>query len=247
MSNGQNTADSPDLEALFDSIVEANAVAAVPEEKNEQPKLGEHEADNCPAEKVINEIGHMTRALHDSLRELGYDKMLENVAQGIPDTKDRLAYVAAMTEQAAERALNATEVARPIQEKLGRAASELSDKWQKLLDQQLGVDEFRQLVMQTCDYLREVPIQTNATNAQLTEIMMAQDFQDLTGQVIKKVTDVAQTMEQQLLKLLLDNVPVEKRAEAGGLLNGPVFNAAGRTDVVTNQQQVDDLLESLGF
>jgi chemotaxis protein CheZ len=92
-----------------------------------------------------------------------------------------------------------------------------------------------------------VPDQTRATNAQLTEIMLAQDFQDLTGQVIKKITDVVHKLESQLLKLLVDNASPEKMHVAGDMLNGPVVNGHLRDDVVTNQQQVDDLLESLGF
>jgi len=80
------------------------------------------------------------------------------------------------------------------------------------------------------------------------EIMMAQDFQDLTGQVIKKVIDLAQQVESQLLQLLIESTPAEKRTEVNaGLLNGPVVNALGRNDIVTNQQQVDDLLDRMGF
>jgi len=102
--------------------------------------------------------------------------------------------------------------------------------------------------MQTQAFLHEVPRQTKATNSHLMEIMMAQDFQDLTGQVIKKIIEVTKNMEQQLVSLLLENAPASVKAEFdAGLLNGPVINAAGRTDVVTNQDQVDDLLESLGF
>jgi chemotaxis protein CheZ len=102
--------------------------------------------------------------------------------------------------------------------------------------------------MQTQAFLHEVPKQTKATNAHLMDIMMAQDFQDLTGQVIKKIIEVTKNMEQQLVALLLENAPPSVKAEFdAGLLNGPVINAAGRTDVVTNQDQVDDLLESLGF
>jgi chemotaxis protein CheZ len=102
--------------------------------------------------------------------------------------------------------------------------------------------------MQTQSFLNDVPNQTKATNAHLMEIMMAQDFQDLTGQVIKKIIEVTKTMEQQLVTLLLESAPPEVKAEFDtGLLNGPVINAAGRSDVVTSQDQVDDLLESLGF
>jgi len=110
------------------------------------------------------------------------------------------------------------------------------------------VMQFKELVMQTQAFLHEVPRQTKATNSHLMEIMMAQDFQDLTGQVIKKIIEVTKNMEQQLVALLLENAPAAVKAEFdAGLLNGPVVNAAGRTDVVTNQDQVDELLDSLGF
>ena len=83
---------------------------------------------------------------------------------------------------------------------------------------------------------------------QALEIIMAQDFQDLTGQVIKKVVEMVQGLETQLLGLLLEAMPEQRKAEAPeGLLNGPVISSAGRGDVVTSQAQVDDLLESLGF
>jgi len=231
-----SAADSPDLEALFDSIVQANAAPAAPAA----------EAANDAAD-VITRVGHMTRALHDSLRALGFDKKLESAAAAVPDARDRLAYVATMTEQAASRALNATEIARPIQDKLVHDAGDLAARWDELFAAPPGVDAFKALVANTREFLRAVPAQAQATNAQLTEIMLAQEFQDLTGQVIKKVADVTRELENQLLQLLVENAAPERREEASGLLNGPVVNAAGRGDFVANQEQVDHLLESLGF
>jgi chemotaxis protein CheZ len=117
-----------------------------------------------------------------------------------------------------------------------------------LFDKQMSVDEFKTLVDATRTYLDEVPKQTRLTNGHLLEIMMAQDFQDLTGQVIKKITELAQNMEQQLVHLLMDMAPADKRSQIDtGLLNGPVINPATSGDVVTSQDQVDDLLGSLGF
>jgi chemotaxis protein CheZ len=247
-NTSQNQGDSEDLEALFDSIVMASqgAVEAAPEPAK-VATISAMEEDGC-SESVFSSLGHMTRNLHNTLRELGYDKTIETAAAAIPDTRDRLNYIAAMTEKAAERALSATEVAQPLQEKLEAGATGLTAKWDRMFAKQLSVDEFKQLVTDTRTYLGEVPGHTKATNAQLMEIMMAQDFQDLTGQVIKKVIDLAQQVERQLLQLLIESTPPEKRNEiSDGLLNGPVVNASGRTDVVTNQQQVDDLLDSLGF
>ncbi|MHB1291730.1 MAG: protein phosphatase CheZ [Sulfuricella sp.] len=243
--------DSDDLEALFDSIVMASSTQpAAPET---QPDTSAPTASDDPEaetddESLFTQIGHLTRKLHDTLRELGYDKKLAETVDSIPDTRERLAYIAAMTQQAAERALTATEVAQPIQEKIEAGALGLSTKWQRLFDNQLSLDEFKQLAEETHGYLKEVPRLTKATNAQLMEIMMAQDFQDLTGQVIKKVTNMAHQMERDMLQLLLATTPAEKKSEMdSSLLNGPVINAKGRTDVVTSQVQVDDLLESLGF
>ncbi|OYY94315.1 MAG: protein phosphatase CheZ [Hydrogenophilales bacterium 28-61-23] len=257
--------DSPDLEALFDSI--ASPPAPEPEkpapkaEHGDTPELenlfdsisiainqDESEANaECP-ERMFSQLGQMTRGLHNMLRELGYDKALENVANAMPDNRDRLNYIAAMTAQAAERTLTAAETAQPLQTRLGGTAKDLSGKWDRLFDKQLGVAEFKDLVRDTRTYLTDVPRQAEATNAQLMEIIMAQDFQDLTGQVIKKVLEAAQNLEAQLLALLIEATPEDKRqAVDPGLLNGPVINASGRSDVVTSQEQVDDLLESLGF
>ena len=256
--------DSQELEALFDSIAYTAAAkpAAVKSETADTPELeslfdgialavsreaSESEEGSCP-ERIFAQLGQMTRGLHNLLRELGYDKALGEMAQDLPNTRDRLNYIAAMTAQAAERALNAAEIAQPIQERLGGTARGLSAEWDQLFNKQLGVDEFKNLVGNTRSYLSEVPALAEATNAQLMEIIMAQDFQDLTGQVIKRVLEAAQNLETQLLALLIETTPEGVRQSVDpGLLNGPVINAAGRTDVVTSQEQVDDLLESLGF
>lgn len=234
------TNDSEDLEALFDSIVSDNKS----EPKKARPATkakGKSDED-----VVFNEIGQLTRSLHDSLRELGFDKKLQKAASDIPDARDRLNYIATMTQAAAERVLNATEATQPIVDKMEAGAKTLAGEWQKLFDNKLDVDEFKQLATQTHAYFLELPRQTRQTSANLTEIMMAQDFQDLTGQVIKKVMDVTQSLEAQLLTLLVHHAPASVKVDQS-LLNGPVINASGRTDVVTSQAQVDDLLESLGF
>jgi chemotaxis protein CheZ len=237
------TGDSAELEALFDSVAGQVAVAAKPAAQAAAADAAPHSGDN-----VFQRIGHMTRQLHDTLHQLGYDRALEEAAKAIPDARQRLAYVAQMTEQAASRVLNATDVAKPIQERLQIQAAALSGRWDRLFGGDLSVDEFKALAADTRAWLGEVPKQTAATNDQLMEIMMAQDFQDLTGQVIKKIVDLAQKMETELLQVLIEAMPEEVRAHASeGLMNGPAMNAAGRTDVVSSQEQVDDLLESLGF
>jgi chemotaxis protein CheZ len=234
------TGDSDDLQALFDSVVQAQAPSPAP--------VVSVAAEGGPQDEVVfNRLGHLARQLHDSLRGLGVDKLLADTADQIPDARQRLAYIAQMTEQAASKVLNAADIAKPIQEELMARSTAMSQRWDRMFANQLSVDEFKLLAADTRTYFAEAPPKLKISNDQLMAIIMAQDFQDLTGQVIKKVVDVVQGMETQLLSVLIEAMPEERKAAAPeGLLNGPVINAAGK-DVVTNQAQVDDLLESLGF
>lgn len=199
-------------------------------------------------DEMLARVGHMTRMLHENLRGLGFDKLIAKAAHDIPDARDRLDYVARMTEQAAQRVLTATETASPLQERIESGAAGLMSGWQALLDGPLADQEARALAERTLAYLDASREDARATRQHLLDIMMAQDFQDLTGQVIKRVTELAHGIEQQLLQLLIDYAPPEVRREASpGLLNGPQIKPEGNTDVVSSQSQVDDLLDSLGF
>ncbi len=198
-------------------------------------------------EEVLSRIGHMTRALHESLRGLGLDKLIEKAASDIPDARDRLDYVARLSEQAAKKVLDATDAAGPLQDAIETRAAELSDGWQALLDQGASEAEWRAMAQRTIASLNESAAGAAATRGELMNIMMAQDFQDLTGQVIGRITGIAQNLEKQLVQVLIDFAPSEiKRELDNGLLNGPQIKPTG-TEVVANQGQVDDLLDSLGF
>lgn len=204
--------------------------------------------EGCESDDMLARVGQITRTLHDSLRELGFDKVLEKATLDIPDVRDRLNYVARMTEQAAQRVLNATDTAIPLQERIDAGADEILNGWQATLKAPFSEANYRDMATLTMQCLADMRTDTSATKQQLLDIMMAQDFQDLTGQVIRKVTDLAHNLEQQLVQLLIDYAPAEVKRESGsGLLNGPQINPANKSDVVADQSQVDDLLDSLGF
>ncbi|TFW29305.1 protein phosphatase CheZ [Massilia horti] len=210
--------------------------------------MGEPTAPASGHDEVLGRIGHLTRALHDSLRGLGLDKLIEKAASDIPDARDRLDYVARLSEQAAKRVLDATDAANPLQDGIDAAAGELAGQWQALLDGQGGPDAWRALAQRTVGALGQSREAASATKGHLMDIMLAQDFQDLTGQVIGRITGIAQNLEQQLVQVLVDFAPAEIRREFdNGLLNGPQIKPEGNSEVVANQGQVDDLLDSLGF
>lgn len=210
--------------------------------------MGQHEVDQTQHDELLSRVGQMTRLLHDSLRGLGLDKLLERAAEDIPDARDRLDYVAKMSERAAQRVLNATDAAIPLQESIDDQGRSLAAKLGTLAETDVGIDQYRVEVANALSYLQMASAHSRETKEHLIEIMMAQDFQDLTGQVIKKVTELAQHLEQQLVQLLIEYSPDQiKRPVQDGLINGPQVNPDGKSDVVANQGQVDDLLDSLGF
>jgi chemotaxis protein CheZ len=238
----------PEVERLPASTLStALTASAAPTDPgaSEHPEIS---GDHVIQEEVLARVGQMTRMLHDNLRGLGFDKLIAKAAHDIPDARDRLDYVAKMTEQAASRVLNATETASPLQEKIEAGATGMSQEWTTLMQGPFSEAECRALAARTVSFLDTTRGEASMTRQQLLDIMMAQDFQDLTGQVIKRVTELAHGIEQQLVQLLVDYAPPDIRKEAGqGLMNGPQIHPAGNTDVVSNQGQVDDLLDSLGF
>jgi chemotaxis protein CheZ len=216
------------------------------------------------SDRILARIGQLTRTLRDSMRELGIDKHVERAAEAVPDARDRLKYIANMTEQAAEKVLSSIEVAKPLQEQLQQDAAVLDARWEQWYAAPIEREEVRALMNDTRTFLHGVPEVTTATNQQLLEIMLAQDFQDLTGQVIKKITEVVYLIEQQLLGVLIENIALERREQFAAtaaalaaepsstgspenLLNGPQINPEGKADVMQDQGEVDDLLASLGF
>jgi chemotaxis protein CheZ len=197
------------------------------------PPAGFEPAADAP--QFYQRVGEITRQLHDALRELGYDKDIESSLGRLPDARARLSFIARLTGEAAEKVLNTVDAAQARQAQLVEQAD--------AIEAMLAAG--RPCAGALKAFTGAVRENAAATGAQLTDIMLAQDFHDLTGQTVRKVVDVAATLEESLLKLLLEASP--PGTVARGPLDGPVADAAGRTDVVVNQAQVDDLLDSLGF
>jgi chemotaxis protein CheZ len=191
--------------------------------------------------EVFQRIGSLTRRLHDALQQLGYDKQIESSLGTLPDARTRLSFIARLTGEAAEKVLNTVDAAQSQQDALVAESHRVEDLLKK--DPVAAVAKGDVL-----HFIEHVRSNARVTGSQLSDIMLAQDFHDLTGQTIRKVVEIATTLEDSLVKLLLETTPPEQRPTVeAGFLNGPVADSTGRTDVVADQAQVDDLLESLGF
>lgn len=202
------------------------------------------------ADQVFEQIGRMTRDLHNSLAALGHDKSIAKTASSIPDARERLAYVMTLTEQAASKVLNAVDLITPVQEQARSEARALAEAWDRAATTKPDSADYQATVQRTRDFLQQVDQGVDVTKVQLMEIVMTQEFQDLTGQVIKKIADLAQEMETQLLSLLAATAQPGSSPEGtkGGLLNGPAMESGKLSkQAVTSQEEADKFLESLGF
>ena len=191
--------------------------------------------------EVFQQIGSLTRQLHDTLEQLGVMPKLQLATAGLPDARSRLAYIACKTADAATKVLNSVDRAKADHAFISAATREIA--------QRIVADPVKAVASgAVMNFVEDVEIRTGSIDGHLTDIMLAQDFHDLTGQVVAKVIGLATDLEDSLLKLLVSLVPEDRRVMAErGALDGPVVSARGGSDVVTDQREVDDLLASLGF
>ena len=213
--------------------------------------------------EVHLKIGQLTRQLHDSLRELGYAERLRGSMDALPDAQSRLSYIARLTGDAAEKVLGIVDLAKDEQTDIAAQTQQMRESL--VADPVAAVSKGKVM-----NFLEAVDAANARTDQHLTEIMMAQDFHDLTGQVIAKVVSLTSSLEQQLVDLLLQTAPansapaaaavfaasaapvaepvaVEMTEEGHPALQGPVVDPENTPNVVTSQSEVDDLLASLGF
>lgn len=203
---------------------------------------------------LFSEIGKLTRQLHEALSGFQLDGKITGLAAlDIPDAKERLTYVIETTENAANTTMDMVESCIPMAENIQTNADQLLQDWGRLKRRELNAGEFRELATRMEDFLGNVSGDSKNLHSSLTEVLMAQGYQDLTGQVIRKVITMVQDVEESLVELIkmfgsIENYQEaqksEKQIEKG--VEGPIIDKT-REDVLTNQDDVDDLLSSLGF
>lgn len=214
--------------------------------------------------ELFAEVGKLTRQLHDSLKNFELDDKLSSLTQeSLPDAKQRLNYVMEMTEQAANKTMDAIEASLPLADKLNNEINNLKPSWDRLMSRDLKLGEFKTLCRELDDFIQGTQKDTQQLHSLMTQVLMAQDYQDLTGQVIRRVIELVREVEDSLIYMLtVFGSPVEtskevnekntivaevSSTELGQVAEGPIIDAAERDDVVSGQDEVDDLLSSLGF
>lgn len=219
-----------------------------------------NELSDVRDQSLYQEVGRLTRTLHEAIRNFQIDPRSQEqkeVLSVMTDASDRLAYVVQMTGQAANRTMDLVEESMPIAHAVRDEASSLREEWQRLGRREMQASEFRELYGRIDAFFLSVTKDADTIYNSLSEILLAQDFQDLTGQVIQRVTALVKEVEEQMLSLVVmashvDQLTgtvhqLEGQEVSAELGVGPQINAEEREDVVSGQNDVDDLLSSLGF
>ncbi|WP_160054637.1 protein phosphatase CheZ [Shewanella litoralis] len=203
--------------------------------------------------ELFEEVGKLTRQLHSALKDFQVVNRLSELAKTeIPDAKERLNYVIDMTEQAANKTMDAVEECLPLADTIISNIQSVTPMWDKLMRRDIELGEFKSLCHDVQQFMSNSEHDSNRLRELLNQILMAQDFQDLTGQMIRRVIELVREVENNLVSMLTvfgehttESLPAIKdnKIEA----EGPIMNAELREDVVTGQDEVDDLLSSLGF
>lgn len=210
------------------------------------------------AKELVDQVGQLTRQLHNSLQEFRNDPRLPELTESeIPDARERLSYVIDLTDKAANRTMDAVEASLPIADRLSENINRMMPGWRELMERQLELNKFKDLCFELDDFLVNSEQDADQLRNLLTEILMAQDYQDLTGQMIRRVINLVQEVEAKLVAILTvfgrlpgmeDVKPAPTTAPVADITaEGPIMNKEHRDDVVSDQDGVDDLLSSLGF
>lgn len=234
-----NTNDTDELQELFDSIAASDPDVDL--------KVIAKDTKYASPEEVYQKLGKLTRHINSVMKDFG-KAPLEEALSALPDARTRLTYVTTLTAGAAEKVLNAVDSLQSIEDKTSTKIKNLESKFDDLFEGKMDVSEFRDTFYDTYKFIQEYHNTNVSINNILTEVLLSQDFHDLAGQVISRIIGTTSELEQELLKLLLDVTPVEKKELIDtDWLSGPPITKEGRDDICHDQSQVDDLLTSLGF
>lgn len=205
-------------------------------------------------EDLFIEIGKLTRRLHEALTSFHLDSRITDIAASeIPNAKDRLNYVIERTEEAANKTMDKVEHCNQLADVIAKDSQDLLKEWQKLYRRELSPGDFRKLCKRIESHLEKNKNSADELNSELSGVLLAQDYQDLTGQVIRQVITLVHDVEESMVNVIKMFGNLERYQAAKGAsskkegVEGPIVDKDKRDDVVSGQDEVDDLLSSLGF
>jgi chemotaxis protein CheZ len=214
---------------------------------------------------LLGEIRKVTEELQGALDRFSVDSRLTELAEReVPDAHQRLAHVLRLTDDAAHRTMDLVELCGPLAEQTGAGADALLAAWPT------DAAAARASLASVEAFLEQAVLNMATVRNSLSEVLLAQGYQDLSGQIIRGVMNLVAELEVALGELIRlagggqDDGDVDGqhgaqvRGNAGGQSAGgrslqgnghgpviPGLKSGGAA--VTGQQDVDALLANLGM
>ncbi len=190
----------------------------------------------------VEKIGRAAAQLHRLLKELGHAKGLQQSAATMPDARERLTFIDQTMHEASEKAISAVESSLPLTDMTRTTCADLAVRLSDSPELAHHV-----LVQEAISRLGEISSTGEVLHHNLLQIMEAQEFRDVAGQMVNKIVDAAVEIEKILLDLLREYAPdaSDSLIRSEGLTAGPAHKTS--QDGVSGQDEVDDLLASMGF
>ena len=210
---------------------------------------------------MFTEIRKLTGDLQKALERFSIESRLQDIAENeIPDARARLTHVIRMTDEAAHRTLDLVEQSGPLAERTAREAGALIDSLKTYRERAAtgsgfeaavrSIDAFLPVVRAVEAFLPAARTDSEHIRKNLADVLLAQGYQDLTGQIIRSVIKLVGELEETLASLtklsgdVVEHATLGENPDAG---HGPVVPGVTRGEVASGQTDVDELLSGLGM
>lgn len=242
-----------DLERRYAPIVASLSAALEAGDENAFHHSLERLAD-LRERSLYRDLRQLTGSLQSALDRFRLDSRIVDLAEKeMPDARVRLDHVLKLTDQAAHHTMDLVESCGPLAERTAKEAAALAESWRSFRERRIAVPEFRAMLKRMDEYLPAAQRDCETVRGKLAEVVLAQGYQDLTGQIIRGVIKLVGELEAALVGLVhLSGDETCVRSEAGperteGVgVHGPAVPGVS-VGTVSGQQDVDALLSGLGM
>lgn len=200
---------------------------------------------------LFNELRKLTSDLQTALDRFTLDPRLLTLAEKeVPDARHRLDHVLKLTDEAAHRTLDLVEKSAPLAERTAREAEEIVELWRRFRARNIAVEEFQRMIERIDAFLAATRTDMDQVRGNLSEVLLAQGFQDLSGQIIRGVMKLVTELELTLTNLVRISRAGPRTAKSSSEDTrrgfGPVIPNVDNGPAVSDQEDVDALLSGLG-
>ena len=205
---------------------------------------------------LFSELRKLTGDLQSALDRFSVDSRLVDLAEKeVPDARARLDHVLKMTDEAAHRTMDLVEQCGPLADRTAKSAGDINGMWTKFRARKIEIDEFRIMIQKMDAFLAASRTDMDKVRGNLTEVLMAQGYQDLSGQIIRGVMKLVSELETALVDLVRLSrtgpgaLTMEKPAASDGMSRGfgPAVPGVDNGPSASSQDDVDSLLAGLGM